>query len=121
MDEKTVMLIVDDVEINRAVLSQFFQDEYTVLEAVNGQEALKIIESQPVGIVLVDLVMLFVCGLFLTGSPLLAPGEDGINGVNLANSSQLSAWTGREVSNPCDPEEYAAELNKLIEAMKAEA
>ena len=52
----------------------------------------------------------------LTGSPLLAPGEDGINGVNLANSSQLSAWTGREVSNPCDPEEYAAELNKLIEA-----
>ena len=51
-----------------------------------------------------------------TGSPLLAPGEDGINGVNLANSSQLSAWTGREVSNPCDPEEYAAELNKLIEA-----
>ena len=52
----------------------------------------------------------------LTGSPLLAPGEDGINGVNLANSRQLSAWTGREVSNPCDPEEYAAELNKLIEA-----
>ena len=57
MDEKTVMLIVDDVEINRAVLSQFFQDEYTVVEAVNGQEALKIIESQSVGIVLVDLVM----------------------------------------------------------------
>lgn len=52
----------------------------------------------------------------LTGSPLLAPGEEGINGVNLANASQLSAWTGREVSNPCDPEEYAAELNKLIAA-----
>ena len=50
----------------------------------------------------------------LTGSPLLAPGSDGINGVNLANSSQLSAWTGREVPNPCDPEEYARELDKLI-------
>ena len=50
----------------------------------------------------------------LTGSPLLAPGSDGINGVNLANSSQLSAWTGREVSNPCDPEEYARELDKRI-------
>lgn len=50
----------------------------------------------------------------LYGTPLLAPGEDGINGVNLANSSQLSAWTGRQVNNPCDPEEYAAELNKLI-------
>lgn len=52
----------------------------------------------------------------LTGSPLLAPGSDGINGVNLANSSQLSAWTDREVPNPCDPEEYARELDKLIAA-----
>lgn len=52
----------------------------------------------------------------LTGSPLLAPGAEGINGVNLANASQLSAWTGREVCNPVDPEEYAAELNKLIAA-----
>ncbi len=50
----------------------------------------------------------------LTGSPLLAPGSDGINGVNLANSSQLSSWTGREVPNPCDPEEYARELDKRI-------
>lgn len=41
---------------------------------------------------------------------------DGINGVNLANASQLSAWTNRTVSNPVDPEEYAAELNKRIEA-----
>ena len=57
MDEKPVMLIVDDVEINRVVLAQFFQDEYTIIEAVNGQEALKVIESQSVSIVLVDLVM----------------------------------------------------------------
>lgn len=50
----------------------------------------------------------------LTGSPLLAPGSDGINGVNLANASQLSAWTGREVPNPCDPEEYARQHHNLI-------
>lgn len=52
----------------------------------------------------------------LTGSPLLAPGSDGINGVNLANASQLSAWLGQEVANPVDPEQYAAELNKKIAA-----
>lgn len=52
----------------------------------------------------------------LNGEPLLAPGEDGINGVNLANSSQLSSWLGKEVPNPCDPELYASELNKLIAA-----
>ena len=52
----------------------------------------------------------------LTGSPLLAPGEDGIMGVNLANASQLSAWLGKTVELPVDPELYAAELNKLIAA-----
>ena len=57
----------------------------------------------------------FACHI-IEGTPLLAPGSDGINGVNLANASQLSAWTNRTVSNPVDPEEYAAELNKRIEA-----
>ncbi len=57
MDNKPVMLIVDDVEINRVVLTQFFQEEYNIMEAENGQEAMSIIEGQPVNIVLVDLVM----------------------------------------------------------------
>ncbi|MBO5650327.1 MAG: EAL domain-containing protein [Selenomonas sp.] len=51
------MLIVDDVEINRVVLTQFFQEEYQIIEAENGQEAMALIERQPVSIVLVDLVM----------------------------------------------------------------
>ena len=57
MDDKTVMLIVDDVEINRVVLRQFFQDDYAIIEAENGQEALEAIAANNVGIVLVDLVM----------------------------------------------------------------
>ncbi|WP_037353241.1 bifunctional diguanylate cyclase/phosphodiesterase [Selenomonas sp. FC4001] len=57
MDDKPVMLIVDDVEINRVVLTQFFQEEYQIMEAENGQEAMEIIEGQSVNIVLVDLVM----------------------------------------------------------------
>lgn len=28
MEEKSVMLIVDDVEINRAILTQFFKSDY---------------------------------------------------------------------------------------------
>ena len=57
MDDKPVMLIVDDVEINRVILAQFFQDDFVILEAENGQQALDIMEEQPVSIVLVDLVM----------------------------------------------------------------
>ncbi|WP_073088670.1 putative bifunctional diguanylate cyclase/phosphodiesterase [Selenomonas ruminantium] len=57
MDDKPVMLIVDDVEINRVVLTQFFQDDYEIIEAENGQEALQAIAGNKVSIVLVDLVM----------------------------------------------------------------
>lgn len=50
----------------------------------------------------------------LEGAPLLAPGSDGINGVNLANATLLSSWLGREVENPVDEELYLEELNKRI-------
>ncbi len=33
----------------------------------------------------------------LDGTPLIAPGPDGINGVRLANAMHLSSWTGQEV------------------------
>lgn len=52
----------------------------------------------------------------LEGAPLLAPGSDGINGVNLANATQLSSWLGKEVENPVDEDLYLAELNKKIAA-----
>ncbi|BAL84346.1 putative response regulator receiver protein [Selenomonas ruminantium subsp. lactilytica TAM6421] len=51
------MLIVDDVEINRVVLTQFFQEDYAIIEAENGQEALQALTEHNVSIVLVDLVM----------------------------------------------------------------
>ena len=57
MQEKLTMLIVDDVEINRAILAQFFKKDYLIIEAENGREALGIMESQPVNIVLLDIIM----------------------------------------------------------------
>jgi UDP-N-acetyl-2-amino-2-deoxyglucuronate dehydrogenase len=50
----------------------------------------------------------------LDGTPLIAPGSDGINGVRLANAIHLSSWTGREVPLDFDEDEYLAELNKRI-------
>ena len=63
MEDKPIMLIVDDTEINRVVLSQFFQDEYRILEAVDGKEALELLESCRVSIVLVEIVMPVMDGL----------------------------------------------------------
>lgn len=34
------------------------------------------------------------CDAILTGSPLLAPGEDGIKGLSISNAIHLSSWTG---------------------------
>ncbi|MEG1125225.1 MAG: Gfo/Idh/MocA family oxidoreductase [Oscillospiraceae bacterium] len=52
----------------------------------------------------------------ISGTPLLAPGSDGINGVNLANAILLSSWLGKEVDLPVDEEVYVKELNKQIAA-----
>ena len=49
------------------------------------------------------------------GTPLLAPGSDGINGVRLANAILLSSWLNQEVEVPVDEELYVKELNKRIE------
>ena len=48
------------------------------------------------------------------GTPLIAPGSDGINGVRLANAIHLSSWTGKEVPLDFNEDEYLAELNKRI-------
>ena len=50
----------------------------------------------------------------LDGTPLLAPGSDGINGVRLANAIHLSSWTGSEVGLDFDEDQFLAELNKRI-------
>ena len=52
----------------------------------------------------------------LDGTPLIAPGSDGINGVRLANAIHLSSWTGAEVPLDFDEEAYLVELNKRIRA-----
>ncbi len=56
--KKPTILIVDDVDINREILCEIFQDENTV-QAANGREALDIIAEKPeaVSVVLLDVVM----------------------------------------------------------------
>lgn len=55
----------------------------------------------------------------LDGTPLLAPGSDGIRGVALANAIHLSSWLGKEVELPVDEDLYLAELQKKIEEEKS--
>jgi hypothetical protein len=52
----------------------------------------------------------------LHGTPLIAPGTDGITGVRLANAIHLSSWLGREVPLDFDEDEHLRELNARIRA-----
>ncbi len=57
MRDKSI-LIVDDVEINRELLSDIFSDNYKIIEAADGTEAIEVINSgHSIAAVLLDLVM----------------------------------------------------------------
>lgn len=53
------ILIVEDEEINRAILNEMFYRNYDALEATNGQEALELIEQHKdsIAVILLDVVM----------------------------------------------------------------
>lgn len=57
--EKPSVLIVDDSEMNRAILSEMLKDEYRILEADNGREAIDMIGryGDELSLVLLDIVM----------------------------------------------------------------
>ena len=46
----------------------------------------------------------------LHGTPLLAPGEEGIKGLTISNAIHLSAWTGETVDVKTFPDERFYEL-----------
>lgn len=57
MDEKLVMLIADDVDVNRASLKAMFEREYQIVEATDGEKALNIMEHQKIDVVILDINM----------------------------------------------------------------
>lgn len=50
----------------------------------------------------------------LHGTPLLAPGVEGIRALQISNAIHLSAWQQRWVDVPADEDVFLAELNKRI-------
>lgn len=69
------ILIVDDMKFNRQVLKGFLDEEYEILEAENGREAMDIIEEKrgEIAAVLLDIVM---------------PEMDGVTVLKLLNEKQ---------------------------------
>ena len=56
----------------------------------------------------------------LDGTPLLAPGYDGIKEISLSNAAYLSSWTGQRIEFPLDYDAFNAELDKRIKSSTGE-
>ena len=82
-------LVVDDISINRMILSDLLEDEFDILEASNGTEALSIIKSRAadLSVVLLDLVMPEVSGFDVL---------DEINRLGLINLFPVLIITGED-------------------------
>lgn len=63
MDERQTVLIVDDAPENIAILGETLAEEYDVIVARSGEEALRLIEMTPPDLVLLDIVMPEMDGL----------------------------------------------------------
>lgn len=56
----------------------------------------------------------------LDGTPLIVPGEEGMNSVEIANAALYSTWTDKTVELPLDGAAYEKELRKKIETSRFE-
>lgn len=58
-EQRARILIADDSEMNRAILAEMLEDEYDILEAENGKEAIAVIQEQGMNLslILLDIVM----------------------------------------------------------------
>ena len=59
MANRDTILIVDDIEMNRAILSELFKDKYRILEADNGYDAVAIADenNDKIAVILLDMIM----------------------------------------------------------------
>ena len=74
-NERAKILIVDDDAMNRVVLSDLLADEYDIIEAKDGDEAIEILEkmAKEITLVLLDMVM---------------PGRDGLQVLEVMNERE---------------------------------
>ncbi len=107
-DGKTLKMWKSDIsepEFSKTNTKMFAKPSMTVCDVETDEE-----NPQHVG------VLNAFAGKILRGTPLIADGIEGINGLTISNSMHLSAWTGKTIDVPnFDHELYYNELQKRID------
>lgn len=122
--KKKVLLIADDEEMNRRIISRFLKNDFEILEAENGKEALDILHSKKVDALLLDIIMPKMDGLEVLGS-MKADTTLGNVAVLVATSTMektertaLSLGADDVVSKPYDPVVIRKRIQNIL-AIKA--
>ena len=119
------LLIVDDLEINRAILSEMFQETYHIIEADSGEKALTILEEKrgEISLILLDLMMPGINGLevlairarkeYLASIPVVV-----ITSSDLVEDQIVAFQHGANdyVTKPFIPEIVVSRVNNVLEA-----
>ena len=121
--EKKVLLIADDVEMNRAVIKQFLKSRFEIIEAKDGKETMDILQSRDIDALLLDIIMPEMDGLQIL--EILNEDEKYKKmGILVATSTRekterkaLSLGADDVVSKPYDPIVIQKRLDNIL-AMK---
>lgn len=86
MKSQNKILIVDDSELNRSLLADMLRDEYEVLEAGNGLQAIRLLEFHQfeISLILLDIIMPEMDGFEV----LAMMNKNGLSGSRLSSSQQ---------------------------------
>lgn len=115
------ILVVEDVDFNRDLLVQLLEDNYEVIEAVNGQEGVELAERERPDLILMDLSLPVVDGWEATRQlkandnsrsiPVIALTAHAMKGDE---EKALAAGCDDYLVKPLDEDELIAKIQKYL-------
>ncbi len=116
------VLIVEDVDLNRDLVVQLLEDQYQVIEAINGQEGLEVAERERPDLILMDLSLPVMDGWEATrrlkanddlrSIPVIALTAHAMVGDK---EKALAAGCNDYLVKPLDEDELMAKIEKYLE------
>ena len=127
MDKRT-LLAVDDAEINRKILSKLFSNDFEVLEACDGKEALDVINKHDgnIDIILLDIIMPEYDGFYFlekiketefSGIPVVISTTDN---SPEAENRLLDLGATDLIYKPFNPQNAVKKVNAILARYEAE-
>jgi CheY-like chemotaxis protein len=116
------VLLVEDTEDNRFMMRRLLEmDGFTVVEARNGQEAVKVAQEENPGLVLMDLSLPVIDGLAATRLLRKLPGFGNIPIIAVSahdtadfKAEALEAGCNRYITKPIDFSELEGLIDNLL-------